>query len=58
VAEASEHLDAGGILALETGAGQARWLAGELREAGYTDAAVYRDLARVERIVVARRGAT
>jgi release factor glutamine methyltransferase len=58
VAEASEHLDAGGILALETGAGQARWLAGELREAGYADAAVYRDLARVERIVVARRGAT
>jgi release factor glutamine methyltransferase len=58
VAEASEHLEAGGILALETGAGQARWLAGELREAGYADAAVHRDLARVERIVVARRGAT
>ena len=58
VAEASEHLDAGGVLALETGAGQARWLAGELLAAGYVDAAVHRDLARVERIVVARRGAT
>jgi release factor glutamine methyltransferase len=54
VSEAPGHLKADGVLALETGQGQARWLAGELRAAGFTDVAVHRDLARVERIVIAR----
>jgi release factor glutamine methyltransferase len=54
VAEAPGHLEPGGVLAVETGEGQARRIAGELEAAGFTGLAVHRDLARVERIVVAR----
>ena len=63
VAGASTVLEAGGLLALEVGLGQARHVAGRIREAdGFDPATVIRDLSGVERLVLATylggRGAT
>jgi release factor glutamine methyltransferase len=49
-------LGAGGAAAFEVGDGQARWLAERLSASGLDEARVERDLAGIERIVVARLG--
>jgi release factor glutamine methyltransferase len=54
--EARNHLDDGGWLVLECGAGQAGWLAAELGRLGYGHAEVARDLAEIDRVVSARWG--
>jgi release factor glutamine methyltransferase len=51
VEEARSHLVAGGILAIEVGAGQASLLAELMRAAGYLDVEIARDYGRVERVV-------
>jgi release factor glutamine methyltransferase len=48
-------LEPGGAAVFEVGQGQAGWLAERLAERGLADARVERDLAGIERIVVARR---
>ena len=48
-------LAAGGLVALEVGAGQASWAVERLRTAGLEDAASEPDLAGVERLAFARR---
>lgn len=55
VAGAPTHLRSGGLLALEVGAGQARPVADLLGARGYVDVRIRRDLAGMERIVLARR---
>jgi release factor glutamine methyltransferase len=51
VAAAPALLAAGGALALEVGAGQAREAAGLLEAGGFTDVRVRRDLGAIERVV-------
>ena len=51
VAEAPALLGAGGVLALEIGAGQASATAELLRAAGFTDVQTRRDLGGIERVV-------
>jgi release factor glutamine methyltransferase len=51
--EASRWLAPGGALMVEVGAGQAEAAAAALREAGLVDVAARRDLAGIERVVVA-----
>jgi release factor glutamine methyltransferase len=53
---AAGHLEPGGTLVLECGAGQAGWVEGELARLGYGDSKVERDLAGIERVVEARWG--
>ena len=54
--DASSHIKSGGFLVLEIGADQARPVKRLLREAGtYRDIKVYRDLAGLDRVVVAER---
>ncbi|MEZ5840067.1 MAG: peptide chain release factor N(5)-glutamine methyltransferase [Hyphomicrobiales bacterium] len=48
---------AGGLVALETGIGQAGAVAGLLGPAGFTDVAIRRDLAGIERVVTGRQKA-
>jgi release factor glutamine methyltransferase len=48
---AREYLEPGGRIALECGAGQAVWVAGELARLGYRGPIVHRDLAGIERVV-------
>jgi release factor glutamine methyltransferase len=55
VAEAQAHLEPGGAIVLEVGAGQAGALAGLLTAAGYEAPQSEPDLASVERVVWARR---
>jgi release factor glutamine methyltransferase len=57
IAQAPAHLRAGGHLALEVGDGQADAVAGLARAAGAASIRVERDLAGVERVLVARFGA-
>ncbi len=52
--EAIEHLAAAGAVALECGAGQAGWLAGEMERLGGGSVLVERDLGGIERVVSAR----
>jgi release factor glutamine methyltransferase len=51
VAEATEHLEVGGLLAIEIGAGEAPATAALLTEHGFTDVRADRDMARIERVV-------
>jgi len=51
VEQAPTYLVTGGLLALEIGFGEAEATAAILRDAGFTDIQVHRDLARIERIV-------
>jgi release factor glutamine methyltransferase len=51
---ARDHLEPGGHLLAECGAGQADWLAEELARLGYRDIRVERDLAGIERVVEGR----
>lgn len=55
VAQASDHLTDSGWLLVEIGAGQATAAADLLREAGYREVAVRRDLAGIERMVGGHR---
>lgn len=54
-AEAPRALAAGGLLALEVGAGQAPAALALLRAAGLADARARKDLAGIDRVVLARR---
>ncbi len=54
-ADAPAHMTAGGLLALEVGLGQAGTVATLLRESGYREPRVVRDLAGRERMVLATR---
>jgi len=51
VAEAPALLAAGGVLALEIGAGQAEATRALLGAAGFTDLQIRRDLGGIERVV-------
>jgi release factor glutamine methyltransferase len=51
VAEAPEHLEAGGVLAMEVGAGEAPATVALFTERGFEDVRADRDLARIERVV-------
>ncbi|GAC1561003.1 MAG: peptide chain release factor N(5)-glutamine methyltransferase [Polyangiales bacterium] len=51
VAEAPEHLEAGGVLALEIGAGEAAATVALFAARGFEDVRVHRDIARIERVV-------
>lgn len=51
VAEAPAHLDTGGVLAVEVGAGEATEVARLFAQAGFDGIDVRRDYARVERVV-------
>ena len=51
VADAPGHLVAGGVLAIEVGAGQARAVAELFERAGFRDIDVRRDYGRIERVV-------
>jgi release factor glutamine methyltransferase len=53
--QAREHLEPGGGLLLEIGAGQARAVAEMLEAGAFEHVAVHRDLAGIERVVEARR---
>lgn len=53
VQAAPAHLVAGGLLALEIGAGEARVAAALLEARGFQDVRVHRDIARIERVVSA-----
>lgn len=53
VAGAPDHVATGGLVALEVGAGQAAAVAGLLRERGFSEPRVARDLAGRERMVLA-----
>lgn len=53
VAGAPAHLVAGGLLALEVGAGQAESVAALLRESGFTEPRILHDLTGRERMVLA-----
>jgi release factor glutamine methyltransferase len=57
VGQAPAHLRAGGYLALEVGDGQAAVVSALARAAGAGEIELHRDLAGVERVVVARFGA-
>jgi release factor glutamine methyltransferase len=52
--EARDHLEDGGHLVLECGAGQAQWLSEELVRLGYGGVDVRTDLAGIERVVSGR----
>ena len=54
--QAGEFLTANGLIAFEVGAGQAPDVAVLLEEAGFASCAIRRDLAGIERCVLARRG--
>ncbi len=49
------HLSAGGIAALEVGAGQAEEVANLLRRAGLTEVEVVPDYAKIDRVVIGRK---
>jgi release factor glutamine methyltransferase len=51
VSEAPEHLDAGGLLAIEIGAGEAPATVALFEARGLHDVRVHRDIARIERVV-------
>lgn len=53
-AAAPAYLSRGGLLAFEVGMGQARAVAGLMVTAGFSDAIIERDLAGIERVVLAR----
>lgn len=55
IAAAPEHLDAGGILAIEVGAGEAPATVALFEERGLRDVRVHRDIARIERVVSGAR---
>jgi release factor glutamine methyltransferase len=57
VAGAGDHLESGGQLLLEIGAGQGEAVARLLSDAGLEDVAVERDMSGLERFAVARRSA-
>lgn len=49
-------LETGGLVVVECGEGQARWIASELERLGYGDVAVHTDLAGIERVIEGRLG--
>jgi len=51
VAEAPEHLEPGGLLAMEIGAGEAPATVALFEARGFADVRVHRDIARIERVV-------
>ena len=51
VAQAPDHLEAGGLLAIEIGAGEASATAALFRERGFVDVRADKDIARIERVV-------
>jgi len=51
VAEAPSHLEPGGLLAVEIGAGEAPATVALFEAAGFLDVRVHRDIARIERVV-------
>jgi release factor glutamine methyltransferase len=51
VADAPEHLDAGGLLAIEIGAGEAPATAALFEARGFQQVRVHLDIARIERVV-------
>ena len=51
VSEAPEHLVAGGLLAIEVGAGEAPATVALFEARGFTDVRTHRDIARIERVV-------
>lgn len=51
VAEAPEHLERSGVLAVEVGAGEAEATVALFEARGFTDVRVERDIARIERVV-------
>jgi release factor glutamine methyltransferase len=51
VSEAPEHLVAGGLLAIEIGAGEAPATVALFEARGFTDVRTHRDIARIERVV-------
>lgn len=51
VSEAPEHLVAGGLLAIEIGAGEAPATVALFEARGFTDVRMHRDIARIERVV-------
>lgn len=55
VPAAPDHLKSGGLIAMEIGAEQARSVTDMLREHGFTDVGVARDIAGKDRIVTGRR---
>ena len=52
-AEAKEYLKEGGILALEIGCDQAEAVSGLLKENGFDNIEVYKDLAGLDRVIIA-----
>lgn len=53
---AEKHLTENGLIAFEVGAGQAADVAALLAKAGYARLSIHRDLAGIERCLLARRG--
>jgi len=51
VSEAPEHLEPGGLLAIEIGAGEAEATIALFEARGFADVRVHRDIARIERVV-------
>ena len=51
VSEAPEHLEPGGLLAIEIGAGEAEATVALFEARGFADVRVHRDIARIERVV-------
>jgi release factor glutamine methyltransferase len=53
--EVNRHLEPGGLLALEVGAGQAERVAGLVADAGFRSLEILGDLAGIPRVVLGRR---
>ncbi len=51
VSEAPEHLEPGGLLAMEIGAGEAEATVALFEKRGFADVRAHRDMARIERVV-------
>ena len=51
VREAPEHLEPGGVLAMEIGAGEAEATVALFEASGFADVRTHRDIARIERVV-------
>jgi release factor glutamine methyltransferase len=51
VADAPDHLEPGGVLAMEIGAGEASATVALFEARGFSDVRVHRDIARIERVV-------
>jgi release factor glutamine methyltransferase len=58
ITEAPQHLEPGGLLAIEIGAGEAEATVASLERAGFLDVRMHRDIARIERVVSAITPAT